>query len=144
MNGVHHAVANVVIEDHLTGVVQRTADGGQLNEDIGTVTALLHHSLDLVQVTDGPGQTVDDGLLILVNVTVGMGEALLVHQLVVVMMVMMIVVMVMMTMMVVVMFVHWGISFLFFAIIAGFKPVRNHTPGIFSKILRIPLIRSVS
>ena len=70
LDGVHHAVADVVVQDHLAGVVDGAADGGQLDQDRGAVIALLHHALDLVQVADGPGQTVDDRLLILVDVDV--------------------------------------------------------------------------
>ena len=71
LDGVHHAVADVVVEDHLSGVVQGAADGGKLHQHIGAVIALLHHPLDLVQVADGSGQTVDDGALVLVDMTVG-------------------------------------------------------------------------
>ena len=50
-----------------TGVVDVTADGGQLDEHLAAVIALFHHALDLVQVADGTGQTVDHRLLIFVD-----------------------------------------------------------------------------
>ena len=37
--------------------------------------SLLHHSLHLFQMPDGPGQAVDDSLLVLVDMAVGMGNA---------------------------------------------------------------------
>ena len=86
LDGVDHTVADVVAEDHLAGVVDGAADRRQLDEHIGAVVPLLHHPLDLVQVTDGPGQTVDDCLLVLVDMAVGVGDAVLVHPCVVVFM----------------------------------------------------------
>ena len=52
------------------------ADRRQLDQDLGTVPALLHHGLDPLQVADGPGQTVDHrpGL----GVAVGMAVAVFV------------------------------------------------------------------
>ena len=37
--------------------------------------AVLHHPLDLFQMPDGPGQPVNDGLLVFVDVPVGVGDA---------------------------------------------------------------------
>ena len=39
----------------------------QLDEHLAAVIALLHHALDLVQVADGTGQTVDHRFLIFVD-----------------------------------------------------------------------------
>ena len=75
LHSVHHAVAHMVFQDDLTGVVQSGADSGQLNQDLGAVVAFLHHPLHLFQVADGPGQTVDHSLLVFVDVTVGVGDA---------------------------------------------------------------------
>ena len=32
-DGVHHAVVDVVLQDHLAGIIQGGADGGQLDQD---------------------------------------------------------------------------------------------------------------
>ncbi len=84
LDGVHHAVADVVVQDDLAGVVDGAADGSELDQHIGAVIALLHHPLDLVQVADGPGQAIDDRLLILVDMAVGVSDAVFVHVCVVV------------------------------------------------------------
>ena len=68
LDGVDDAVAQVVLQDDFSGVVDGAADGGQLDEDLGAVDAGLDHALDLLQMSDGPGQPVDDGLLVLVHV----------------------------------------------------------------------------
>ena len=75
-NRVHHAVAHMVLQNHLAGVVQGRADSSQLHQDFRTVVTLFHHPLHLLQVADGPCQTVDHGFLILVDMAVGMGNAM--------------------------------------------------------------------
>ena len=72
---VHHAVPHVVFQNHLAGVIQGGADSGKLNQHLGAVVALLHHSLHLFQMPDGPGQAVDDSLLVLMDMAVGVGNA---------------------------------------------------------------------
>ena len=73
--GIHHAVAHVVLEDHLAGVVQGGPDGGQLDQHLGAVVALFHHPLHLFQVADGAGQPVDNGFLVLVNMAMAVGHS---------------------------------------------------------------------
>ena len=65
----------MILQDHLAGVVQGGADGSQLDEHLGAVVPLLHHPLDLLQMADGPGQAVNDCLLIFVDMAVGVGDA---------------------------------------------------------------------
>ena len=72
---IHHAVPHMVFQNHLAGVVQRGANRGELNQNLRAVVALLHHPFHLFQMSDGPGQPVDDGLLVFVDMTVGMGDA---------------------------------------------------------------------
>ena len=66
----------MVLQNHLAGVVQGRADSSQLHQDFRTVVTLFHHPLHLFQVADGPCQTVDHGFLILVDMAVGMGNAM--------------------------------------------------------------------
>ena len=66
----------MILQDHLARIVQGRTDRRQLDQDFGAVDAVLHHPLHLLQVADGPGQTVDNGLLIFVDMAVGMGQAL--------------------------------------------------------------------
>ena len=78
-HGIHHAVAHMVLQYHLAGVVDGASHGCQLDQNLGAVGALLHHPLYLLQMADGPGQTVDDSLLVFVNMAVGMGNAVSMH-----------------------------------------------------------------
>ena len=72
---VHHAVAQVVLQNHLAGIIQGGADSCQLNQHFGTVGAFLHHLLHLFQMAQSPGQTVNDGFLVFVDVTMAVGNA---------------------------------------------------------------------
>ena len=67
----------MVLKDHLSGIVQSGADGGQLYQHFGTVFPFLHHALYFLQVADGTGQPVDYGFLVFVDMAVGMGNAVL-------------------------------------------------------------------
>ena len=73
---VHHAVAHMVLEDDLAGFVDGGPNGCKLDQDFRAVVAFLHHPLYFFQMADGAGQTVDHGLLIFVDMAVGMGNAL--------------------------------------------------------------------
>ncbi len=73
---VYHAVAHVVFQDHLAGVVQGGTYRRQLDENLRAVVTLLHHPLHLFQVTDGAGQPVQHGLLIFVDMAVAVGNAM--------------------------------------------------------------------
>ena len=99
-HSIHHAVAQMVLQNHLTGVVQRGADSCQLYQHFGTIISLFHHALDLFQMTHCPCQTVDHRLLIFVDMAMGMGDAVGVH-IGVIMIVIMVVMMVAMVMVVV-------------------------------------------
>ena len=76
---IHHTVAHVVFQDHLAGVIQRGTDSGQLHQDLGAIVAFFYHAFDLFQVADGSGKAVDDGLLIFVDMTVGVGQTVGMH-----------------------------------------------------------------
>jgi hypothetical protein len=69
----------MVLQDHLSGIVDGRADSCQLHQYIGTVIPLFHHPLHLFQVTDSPGEAIDYRFLILVDMTVAVGEAVLMH-----------------------------------------------------------------
>jgi hypothetical protein len=66
----------MILQNHLSGVVQRRTDSRQLNQHFGAVITLFHHPLDLFQVTDGSGKAVDDSFLVFVNMTVAVGNAM--------------------------------------------------------------------
>ena len=74
---VHHAVAHMILQDDLAGIVQGGPDGSQLHQDFGAIAALFHHPLYLLQVADGTGQAVDHGFLIFVDMA--MAGAVAVH-----------------------------------------------------------------
>ena len=127
---IHHAVAQMVLQDHLACIIQGRPDRGQLDQHLGAIVSLLHHPLHLFQVADGAGQTVNHRLLIFVNVTVGVGNAMGMEPGMVVLMVVMLVVVVLVVL--VMMFAHYDPSFCgFFPIIRHFAPLRKPPPGIF-------------
>jgi len=76
---VHHAVAHVIFQDHLAGIIQGGADGRQLHQHFGTVITFFHHAFDFFQVADGTGEAVDHCLLIFVDMTVRMGKTVGMH-----------------------------------------------------------------
>lgn len=65
----------MVLQDDLSGIVQGGTHRRQLHQHLRAVVALLHHPFHLFQVSDGPGQAVDNGLLILMHMAVGVGDA---------------------------------------------------------------------
>ena len=90
---IHHAVTHMILQDHLTGVIQCGTNRCQLHQHLGAIIALFYHPLDLFQMTDGTGQSIHHSLLIFVDMAVRMGEAMGVHigmVMIVVMMVMMV------------------------------------------------------
>ena len=69
---VHHAVAHMILEDHLARIIQGGANRRQLDQHLGAIVTLFHHPPHLLQMADGPGQPVEDRLLVLVDMTVVM------------------------------------------------------------------------
>ena len=65
----------MILQNHLTGIVQGRPDSRQLNQHLRAVVPLLHHPLHLFQMADGPGKAVDHGFLVLVDMAVGMGRS---------------------------------------------------------------------
>ena len=73
---VHHTVAHMILQNHLPGVVNGGTHRRQLNQNLRAVASVLHHPLDLFQMADSAGQTVDDGFLIFMDVTVRVGDSM--------------------------------------------------------------------
>ena len=71
LGGVDDAVLEMVLEDDFAGVVDGTAHGGDLDQNLGTVAAFLHHAAHGLQMADGAAEPVEYGL----GVLVGMGMA---------------------------------------------------------------------
>ena len=71
---IHNAVPHVILQNHLAGIVQSTAYRGQLNQHFRTVVTFFHHPLYLFQMADGPGQTIDNGFLILMDMAMAVGS----------------------------------------------------------------------
>ena len=71
LNGVRHAVLDVVLQDNLRGVVQRGAHGGELNEHLGAVAPALYHFFHGLKVPDGAREAVQHRLGLCVRVGVG-------------------------------------------------------------------------
>ena len=74
-HGIHHAVAHMILQDHLARVIQRGPNCRQLYQHIRTIVAFFYHPLHFFQVTNRPGQSVNDRFLIFVNMTVAMLNA---------------------------------------------------------------------
>lgn len=66
----------MVFQDHLAGVIEGGADSRKLHQHFGAVLTCLHHCLHLFQMTQGTGNPVDDGLLVLVDMTMNVGNGL--------------------------------------------------------------------
>ena len=73
-NGIHHAVAHMILQDDLAGIIQRGADCCQLDKDFRTILPFFYHPLHLFEMADGPGQTVDYRFLIFMNMSMRMGD----------------------------------------------------------------------
>ena len=67
----------MILQDHFTCIVDGRFDSGQLDQNLAAVTAVFHHTLDGFQMTDGPGQTVQHRLCILVSMGMSMSMAVL-------------------------------------------------------------------
>ena len=120
---IHHTMAHMVFQDDLARIVQCAAHRRQLDEHLGALVPLLHHPLHLFQMPDGSSQAIDHRFLILVDMTVGMGDAVGVH-----------VGMIVFVIMIVfgVMFCHSFASLYIFSIIPYFYPTCKPYRGIFS------------
>ena len=76
---IHHTVAHVILQDHLSCIIQCGAHCRKLNQHLGTVLPAFYHSFDFLQVPDSPGEAVEYRFLIFMNMTVGMGNSVGMH-----------------------------------------------------------------
>ena len=69
---IHDAVGDMILEDHAAGPGEGRLDRSQLDQDLGTVSAVFYHPLYRFQVADGPAEPIDDrfGLLVAVRMAV--------------------------------------------------------------------------
>ena len=70
LDSVDDAVLDVVLQDHLADVRDRCAHGGDLDEDLAAVPAVGDHLPHGLQMADGTGQPVQDGLRVFVHMAV--------------------------------------------------------------------------
>ena len=75
-NCIDHTMPHMIFEDHFAGIVQCRANSSQLHQYFGAVVAFFYHFFYFFQVTQGPGQPIDNGLLIFVNMAVAVGDAM--------------------------------------------------------------------
>ena len=79
MVSVADAVLDMILQDYLGGIIERRAHRRKLDEHIGAVPSLLDHALHRLEVPDGAGKPVHDGLSLRVRMpvtvlmSVGMG-----------------------------------------------------------------------
>ena len=73
LHRLYDAVAEMLLEDLLACVIQSGANRCQLDQHLGAVLVIFHHALDLLQMADGPGKAVGNGLFI--GVDMGMAVA---------------------------------------------------------------------
>ena len=121
----------MILQDHLARIVDGRAHRCQLHQHLGAVVALFYHTLDLFQMTDGTGQTVHHRLLILMDVAMGMGNAVGMLIGVIVVMVMSVVMIVIMGM--IFLCLHRACLLLFLHIIPHFYPLRKPIGGLYRK-----------
>ena len=67
---ITHTMLQVVFQDDLGGAAQRRANSGKLDQHLGAVASVLHHSFDGLKMSDGPGQTIDNRLGLRVGMAV--------------------------------------------------------------------------
>ena len=70
LHGLDQTVLNVVLQNHLAHVVDGRAHRRNLHQYFRAVAPVFDHALDVLQMADGAGQPVDDGLGIRVRVAV--------------------------------------------------------------------------
>ena len=75
LDRVDDAVLDMVLQDHLAGVFDGGAYRSDLDEHLGTVTPILDHALDRLQMADRARQTIDDRLGLRMGVGVSMPVA---------------------------------------------------------------------
>ena len=59
-HSIHQTVLDVILENEFPGVVDGGFHSGKLNQHLGAVLPVFHHSLDGFQMPDGAGETVED------------------------------------------------------------------------------------
>ena len=70
LDSVDDAVLDMILQDDLADVVDGGADGGDLDENLAAITAALDHPAHGFQMPDGAGQAVQDGLRVLMDMSV--------------------------------------------------------------------------
>lgn len=75
----------MILQNHLAGIVDRGAHGGDLNQYLRAIAPFLDHSLDRLQMTDRARQAVENGFRVFVRmrVAVRVGNAQRVQRLVI-------------------------------------------------------------
>lgn len=71
-DGLHNAVADMVFQDQVAGVVDGGPDGGQLDQDLAAVCIVFDHPFDRLNMPGGFGKAIDDGFLLRLAVNVFM------------------------------------------------------------------------
>ena len=54
----YKAVLDVILQNHLSGIVDRRFHCRKLNQHLAAVTAILHHPLDRLHMSDHAGEAV--------------------------------------------------------------------------------------
>lgn len=57
--GIHQTMLYVILENDLTGIVDRGLYRSQLDQHIGAVLTIFYHSLDRLKMSDGTGEAID-------------------------------------------------------------------------------------
>ena len=68
--GINDAVLQMILKNHLAGIVNGGAHSGDLNKYIRAVAPVLNHASDRLQMADGAGKAVEDGLGVFVGMAV--------------------------------------------------------------------------
>ena len=68
---------HVILKDNFGRIVQRRLHGRKLHQHLGAVPSLLYPPLHMLQVTDGPGEAVQDCFCVFMGVDMGMGVLVL-------------------------------------------------------------------
>lgn len=69
----------MILEDHLSGIIQSGAYGSQLYQNLGAIIAVLYHAFYFFQMANGSCEAVDNCLLVFVYMSVRMRNAVGMH-----------------------------------------------------------------
>ena len=73
IDGIQNTMLNMILQNDLSRIIQCRLYRRQLNQYLTTISAVLHHPLNRLQMTNGSGQTIEYRFSIGMDVTMAVG-----------------------------------------------------------------------